>query len=223
MFLGLNQKNLFKLDPRVNPKQAAVSSKIYATNYHFNSLSTNSNGNFVVGNDLGELRLYKEVGQNAKNLYPGLGDPILSLDCTKDGRWLLATCKTYLLFVPAFHQDKNAFQTTIKNVDKPTPRMLKIHPKDILAFNIKEVNFNNGRFDDSEKDKEQYIIVGCENLLFTWSIKNVIQGKIFDYEVKHLEEKIVNNEFKFNNTEKLLIALPNEIRLHQARMLKKFK
>lgn len=204
---------MFKLDPRLNPKQAACASKIYSSNYHFNSLTSNSLGNFAVGNDLGEIRLYKDVGQNAKNLYPGLGDPILSLDCTKDGRWILATCKTYLLFVPTFYQDKNAFQTTIKNIEKPTPRMLKIHPKDMMSLGIKDVDFENGRFDDSEKEKEQYIVVGCGNLLFTWSLKKVVQGKIFEYEVKRLEEKIVNNEFKFNNTEKLLIALPNEIRL----------
>lgn len=158
------------------------------------------------------------MGQNAKNLYPGLGDPIISLDCTKDGRWLLATCKNYLLFVPAFHQDKFAFQTTIKNVDKPTPRMLKIHPKDMIKLKIKEVNFTNGYFDDSEKDKEQYIVVGCDNFLFTWSIKKVLQGKIFDYEIKKLEDKIVNNEFKFNDIKKMLVALPSEIRLHQTKI-----
>lgn len=211
----MNQRNLFKLDPRLNPKQAAAQSKIYSSNYHFNSISTNNQGNFVVGNELGELRLYKEVGQNAKNLYPGMGDPILALDCTKDGRWLLATCKNYLLFVPAFHQDRNAFEYTIKNVDKPTPRMLKIHPKDILAYNIKEVSFINGRFDDSEKDREQFIVVGCGNLVFTWPIKKVLQGKIFEYEVKRLDDKIINNEFKFNDPKKMFIALPSEIRLHQ--------
>jgi len=98
--------------------------------------------------------------------------------------------------------------------------MLKIHPKDIMAYNIKEVSFTNGKFDDSEKNKELFIVVGCGSLLFTWSIKKVIQGKIFEYEVKKMGEQIVNNEFKFNNTDKLLIALPKEIRLQQTRMMK---
>ena len=101
--------------------------------------------------------------------------------------------------------------------------MLKIHPKDVLAYNIKEVSFSNGKFDDSEKEKELFIVVGCGNLLFTWGIKKVIEGKIFDYEVKRMEEKIVNNEFKFNNTEKMLIALPKEIRLQQTRIMKAMK
>lgn len=170
---------------------------------------------------MGEIRLYKDMGQNAKNLYPGLGDPISSLDTTKDGRWILATCKTYLLFVPAFSKEKNAFRATIKNVEKPSPCMLKIHPKDMANMGIKEVSFVNGRFDDSEKEMEQYIVVGCANFLVTWTIKKVIQGKIFDYEIKRLDQKIVNNEFKFNSTEKLLVALPNELRLHQAQILKR--
>lgn len=92
--------------------------------------------------------------------------------------------------------------------------MLKIHPKDMVILGIKEVNFVNGRFDDLVDEKEQYIVVGCDCFIFTWSLKKVLQGKIFDYDYKRLEDRIVNNEFKFN-TDKLLIALPEEMRLHQ--------
>ena len=41
-------------------------------------------------------------GKNAKNLYTGFGDPITSLDCSKDGKWLLATCDNYLLVTPTY-------------------------------------------------------------------------------------------------------------------------
>lgn len=72
------------------------------------------------------------MGQNALNLYPGLGDPIKSLDCTKDGRFLLATCKNYLMFMATFNGSKNGFASRIKNSEKPAPKLLRIHPSDIV-------------------------------------------------------------------------------------------
>jgi len=55
-------------------------------------MASTDEGNVAVGSINGDLRLYTKVGQNAKNLYPGLGDPILALESSKDGKWLLATC-----------------------------------------------------------------------------------------------------------------------------------
>lgn len=31
------------------------------------------------------------------------------MDTTKDGRWILATCKTYLILLPTHKEDTNAF------------------------------------------------------------------------------------------------------------------
>jgi hypothetical protein len=57
-------------------------------------------GGFAIGSHNGEIRFYKEVGQNAKTLLPGLGEPIKSIDVSLDGEWVLATCRTYLLVIP---------------------------------------------------------------------------------------------------------------------------
>jgi hypothetical protein len=62
--------------------------------------------------------LYDQVGKNAKNLYPGFGDPILNLECTQNGiklaiifvgMWLLATCKSYLLLLPTVNNSIDGF------------------------------------------------------------------------------------------------------------------
>lgn len=45
----------------------------------------------AIGSLDGSIRLYKEVGQNAKNLLPGLGDPIRAVDMSVDGTWIVAT------------------------------------------------------------------------------------------------------------------------------------
>lgn len=182
-FLGINDKNIFKIDPRVNPKQAAVETKTYATNNGFTHISTNAQGNFAIGNDLGEVRLFTKIGQKAKNNYPGLGDPIIGIDSSKDGKWVLATCKNYIMLIPTFYENQNGFTHSIKNINKATPRILRIHPKDLKKLNIKDVCFGKAVFDDSEKNKEEFIVVSTGDFLFIWNLKQILQGKIFDYEV----------------------------------------
>ena len=215
VFLGINERNIFKLDPRLKASEASVAKKIYNQTNHFQAIATNMYGNFVLGNQAGEIRLYKDVGQNAKNLYPGLGDPILSIDCTKDGRFILATCKNYLILLPVCFENKNGFQQTLKNVEKATPRVLKLQPKTLVNFAIKEVNFKSGKFDESENIKEKYIVASSEEFIVTWTLKNVLEGKVLKYEVKKLDDKIITNEFKYNNDEKLMVVMPKEIRVQR--------
>ena len=54
-------------------------------------MSTTLQGGLAVGSLNGEIRLYKEVGQNAKTLLPGLGDPIRGVNMSVDGEWIVAT------------------------------------------------------------------------------------------------------------------------------------
>jgi hypothetical protein len=57
-------------------------------------------GNLALGGLDGAIRLYKKVGDDAKTLLPGLNDPILSIEVSRDALWILATTKTYLLIIP---------------------------------------------------------------------------------------------------------------------------
>ena len=129
------------------------------------------------------MRLFTKIGQKAKNNYPGLGDPILSIDTSKDGRWVLATCKNYLMLIPTFDEKHTGFTHSIKNVEKATPRILKLHPKDLKKLKIEDVSFVGGRFDDCEKELEKMIVVATNDYVFTWQMKKVLEGKIFNYEV----------------------------------------
>ena len=59
-------------------------SKVYKTNVMFNSIGANLNGGFVVGSANGDIRMYKQMGQIAKTMLPGLGEPIKSIDVSQD-------------------------------------------------------------------------------------------------------------------------------------------
>jgi len=192
--------------------------KVYAKSPDFTCITSNVDEHFATGSKTGEIRLFKQVGQNAKNLYPGLGDPILGLDSTRDGKWLLATAKTYLLLLPTLLEGKSGYLTSLGK-DKNIPRRLTIKPEDMKKYGIKEINFTPAKFNDAPSEHEKYIVSSTGNFLVTWSLKQVIRGNHLKYEIKSLEDKVISNEFRYGREDSLLVTLPNEVRIQKSRMI----
>ena len=82
---------MFTIDPRLNSDSRIATEKPYKTNPMFSTISTSMAGALALGSYDGKIRLYKQVGQNAKTLLPGLGDPIKAVEVSRDGLWVLAT------------------------------------------------------------------------------------------------------------------------------------
>lgn len=61
---------------------------------------------------------------------------------------------------------------------------MTIHPNDIAKYNIREVHFSSAKFDDSSKNKESYIVSATGNFIITWSLKKILAGRLFDYQVR---------------------------------------
>jgi len=68
------------------------------------------------------------------------------------------------------------------------------------------LNFTDAKFDSSDNQDEKYITSSTGKYLVTWSLKNVVKGRIYDYEVnlllkkiKPINDDIVGSDFKFNN------------------------
>lgn len=57
----------------------------------------------------------------------------------------------------------------------------------MAQLNISNLNFTNAKFDSSENQEEKFITTSTGQYLVTWSLKNVIRGKIYDYEVFNLK------------------------------------
>ena len=68
---GVNKNTLFTMDTRLKDK--VVSMKSYKTNPKMNCIATTSAGGIAVGSLNGEIRLYNQVGKNAKTLLPCFG------------------------------------------------------------------------------------------------------------------------------------------------------
>ena len=63
-------------------------------------MATTGTGEIAVGGRDGKVRLYNDRSmKQAKTSFPGLGQPITSIDVTHDGKWVLATTDTYLLLL----------------------------------------------------------------------------------------------------------------------------
>ena len=53
----------------------------------------------------------------------------------------------------------------------------------MVQLGISTLNFTNAKFDSSENQEEKYITSSTGKYLITWSLKNVVKGRVYDYEV----------------------------------------
>ena len=99
-FIGTSHNALFRIDPRLSGSKLVDSEyKQYVSKNDFSAATTTDSGNIAVASNKGEIRLFDSIGKNAKTALPGLGHPIIGVDVTADGRYVVATTKTYLLFI----------------------------------------------------------------------------------------------------------------------------
>ena len=66
VFIGINERNIFQFDPCNHENE--IIKKSYTTNPKFSCFSTTKEGHIAIGSESGDIRMYRETGQNAKNL-----------------------------------------------------------------------------------------------------------------------------------------------------------
>lgn len=99
-FIGTSHNGIFRIDPRLSGNKLVDSEyKQYASKNDFSAAATTESGRLAVTSNKGEIRLFDSIGKNAKTALPAIGQPIIGVDVSADGRYVVATCKTYLLFI----------------------------------------------------------------------------------------------------------------------------
>lgn len=96
--MGISSNSLFGIGPRQSGKKIVRDKTFKAYKIKKNDTVAVTALGYMPGLDLGGICLYDKLGLNAKTSLPSLGDGLLGLDVSEDGR-LLATCKTYLLWI----------------------------------------------------------------------------------------------------------------------------
>ena len=221
-FLGVSKNALFRVDPRLSGTKLVDSQlKQYASKNDFSALSTTEKGYIAVASNKGDIRLFDRLGINAKTHIPALGEPIIGLDVSADGRWVLATCRTYLLLIDALQKEgknegKLGFEKSFAADAKPQPRRLTLTPEHVAQFHHETgqgVSFTPARFNTSQEGGESSIITATGPYIVDWNLKKVIRGTKAPYIIKRYSEDVKADDFKFGSDQNVIVALPNEVNM----------
>jgi hypothetical protein len=221
-FLGLSRNALYRVDPRVQGNKLVDSSlKQYVSKNDFSAAATTEKGYIAVASNKGDIRMFDRLGINAKTHIPALGEPIIGLDVSADGRWVLATCRTYLLLIDALQKDgknegKLGFEKSFGKDSKPQPRRLGLTPNHVAQFQHETgapLSFTTARFNTGEGVSETSIITATGPFIVTWNMKKVLAGRKDPYSIKRYAEEVKADNFKYGSDKNVIVALPNEVNM----------
>lgn len=221
-FLGLSRNALYRVDPRLSGNKLVDSElKQYVSKNDFSAAATTEKGYIAVASSKGDIRMFDRLGINAKTHIPALGEAIIGLDVSADGRWVLATCRTYLLLIDALqHEGKNegklGFEKAFAKDSKPRPRRLGLNPQHVAQMQTETkqpLSFTVAKFNTGLDAKETAIITSTGPFMVTWSLKRVIAGKKDPYTLKRYSEEVKADNFRFGSDKNVIVALPNEVNM----------
>ncbi|KAL3463049.1 VID27 cytoplasmic protein-domain-containing protein [Aspergillus heterothallicus] len=229
-FVGASHNALFRIDPRVSGnKLVDAELKQYASKNDFSALATTEKGYLAVASNKGDIRMFDRLGINAKTHIPALGEAIIGLDVSADGRWVLATCRTYLLLIDSLQKEgknegKLGFERSFAKDSKPQPRRLGLQPAHVAQFQHetkKPISFTQARFNTGVDSQETSIVTATGPFIITWSLKKVTAGRKDPYTIKRYSEEVMADNFRFGSDKNVIVALPNEVNMVAKRALQK--
>lgn len=219
--VGIDSRSIFRIDPRLNSESKRVESekKSYAVKTQFTCGATTGVGDLAVGSGKGEIRLYDQLDKRAKTLLPGFGDPIIGIDVTEGGRFIVATCSTYLLFFCTEVSGELGFSKPMGQ-NKPIPKRLQLKPEHVLYMKQQQgvtgespILFTPARFNTGVGEEERAIITSTGPFVVTWNLRRVKLGHLYDYQLRRYDAPVVADNFSFGHDRSILVTLPNHVTL----------
>ncbi|EJF61218.1 VID27 cytoplasmic protein [Dichomitus squalens LYAD-421 SS1] len=214
--VGISHNALFRIDPRVSGTKMVDSQyKQYVSKNKFSGVATTESGKLAVASEKGEIRLFDSIGKNAKTALPPLGDPIIGIDVTADGRWIVATTKTYLLLIDTLigegrYTGQLGFDRSFPATAKPIPRRLQLRAEHV-AYMGHSVSFTPARFNMGEGKDENAIVTSTGEYVVAWDFAKVKKGQLDKYEIKKYDQFVVQDSFKFGDDKEIIVALQNDV------------
>ncbi len=187
--VGASGNALFRIDPRMSGDKLVDSQfKQYVSKNKFSGVTTTASGKLAVASEKGDIRLFDAIGKNAKTALPPLGDPILGIDVTSNGRWIVATTKTYLLLIDTLigegrYTGSLGFDRSFPANAKPIPKRLQLRGEHV-AYMEHSVSFSPARFNMGEGQEENAIVTSTGEYVVAWDFAKVKKGQLDKYEIK---------------------------------------
>lgn len=224
-FVGTSRNGIFRIDPRLNGNKLVDSQfKQYTSKNDFSAAATDEKGRLAVASNKGDLRLFDQIGKNAKTALPALGDPILGVDVSADGRWVIATCRTYLLLIDTLindgrYQGQLGFDRSFPADARPLPRRLQLRPHHV-AYMESEVHFTPAHF-NTGSDAETSIVTSTGNYVVSWSFDAVKKGNPYAYVLKRYGGTVVRDDYTYGSDQSIVVAFENDVQLAKRAQLRK--
>ncbi|GET87626.1 hypothetical protein, conserved [Leishmania tarentolae] len=193
VYTCLSRNIALNIDVRMDPRNCVVvEDGKQPTDYALSSLrtdftchATSQNGYLVIGDGSGNIRLYtgppgarKPSGGHFPKTAKTLLDtktPIVDIDVTADGQYIVATSTSFLLFIETKYVDNNNKESTgfdtRMGAKKPQPIVLQPSPEQTLRMGgPRMVHFQSAKFDRFPGTKELCVTASCGDYLLTWSL-----------------------------------------------------
>ncbi|KDE05752.1 hypothetical protein MVLG_03844 [Microbotryum lychnidis-dioicae p1A1 Lamole] len=230
-FIGLSHNSVFRIDPRLSGSKLVNDEfKQYVTKNDFSVATTTESGRLAVASNKGDVRLFDKLGKNAKTALPALGDPILGIDVTADGRWVLATCRTYLLLIDTQipegagrYGGSSGFDRSFPAGQKPMPKRLQLKPEHVAYMQEQSregVSFTPAKFNAGLGADERTIVTSTGPYIVAWNFRQVKQGNVANYTLRRFSDTIVADSFKFGGDREIIAVLPNNVFVEDKKKLK---
>ena len=216
VFLGINDKSIFAIDPRMQPKEHVGNraySFTYASNVKLSSAATDRNGHIVAANKIGELRLFDgEINRDgdlkkAKSLLSGFGDPVTHVEISSNGEYILATTTNYLTLTRTLSSDGSVsgFNKSLKSISGDEgPIVLSLTPSDVAKYKLKTINFTPARFDESRN----LILTSTGSLAVVFDMK-----RLPTYSIKPMHDYIIDLEKQHGASGKVVAMFEDRVEL----------
>lgn len=186
-FLSVGPQSVDKWDTRV--KKGLVQSlasptaleyeggRSYKTKTKFSCIATTGKGYRAIGSQDGTIRLYSDqMTQISKTNIPSLGAPIDHIDVTYDGRWVVATTKSFLIVLKTIYSENGKELcgfTSRLGARAPKPRLLMLKPEDRVLTNNAPFEKAKLSWVTDPSRKERYIVATCGRYTVEWNFRAV--------------------------------------------------
>ncbi|KAN0018486.1 hypothetical protein ACTFIU_011104 [Dictyostelium citrinum] len=229
LFVGYNGNNMFLVDPRESKNKVTVKFHGGSNPKSVTSCAaTSGSGQIALGTSKGEIKLFSKTqfDQNkrsstssdplgaiarSRTTLPGIGDPIVGIDVTKDGKWIVATCKQYIMVIPASLKDgSNGFEDRL-GARRPSPKRLILKPQDIKRMGG-VINFTPAKFNIvGDEQSETSILTSTGSFLITWNFRKIKQNILDVYQIKQFQDGVVAEQFKSNRDNSIVVTFPDNV------------
>jgi len=226
-FVGMNAKSAFRIDPRISSKEKQANNFGFryqrSTDPSFSCAATTTKGDLIMGSNKGDVRLFnhnqiqkenrnQDMKAKAKNQLRLAGDPVLGVDVTMNGDWILATCETYLMVIPVNVDDVDGFEKSLTGDKRKPGRRLEL-TRDHLWEMGGKLSFTVAYFNRDYDGNEKSIVTSTGPYVITWDFRQVTRGVLNKYQIKQYSDNIVAEQFKFGEDKAIIVALPDDVKI----------